>query len=107
MNRERERERERERVGHGDFIDLIWVELDLATATLEDAQGEPLLELERNHVCVSLFDKMLSFSFALCVCACVCVCLSNPRVAFVITSHHCPLFGCQESGGNGRKMMFA
>ena len=44
----------RTRIGHGDFIDLIWVEPDLATATLEDARGEPLLELERNHVSLSL-----------------------------------------------------
>ena len=54
----------RTRVGHGDFVDLIWVEPDLATATLEDARGEPLLELERNHV------KSLSlFSFFFCVVA--------------------------------------
>ena len=102
--RERERERERERVDHGKFINLIWVEPDLAMATLEDTRGKPLLELKRNHVCVSLFGSLSltkCFHFlSLCVCVCVCV-------AIVITSHHCPLFGCRESGGNGRKMMFA
>ena len=61
----------RTRIGHGDFIDLIWVEPDLATATLEDARSEPLLELERNHVSLS---SDLSFFFFLC-----CVVAANGR----------------------------
>jgi hypothetical protein len=36
-------------VGHGDLVDLIGVEPDLALAALEDARGEPLLQLEGNH----------------------------------------------------------
>ena len=90
----------RTRIGHGDFIDLIWVEPDLATATLEDARGEPLLELERNHVCFFLFGS-------LSLTKCFCFLSLFGCVSFVITGHRCPLFGCRESGGNGRKMMFA
>lgn len=48
--RESEREEERTRVGHGDVTDFIGVKPDLSLATLEDACGEPLLELQRNHV---------------------------------------------------------
>ena len=60
----------RTRIGHGDFVDLIWVEPDLATATLEDARGEPLLELERNHVSLSLsLFGSLFFFFVCCVVA--------------------------------------
>ena len=49
MNTEREGEREFTGVGHGDFADLIGVEPDLASPALEDARGEPLLELQRHH----------------------------------------------------------
>ena len=42
------------RVGHGDFVDLIGVEPDLASPTLENACGQPLLELQRNHLSLSL-----------------------------------------------------
>lgn len=36
-------------VGHGDFANLIWIEPDLAFATLEYARSEPFLKLQRHH----------------------------------------------------------
>lgn len=36
-------------VGHGDFVDLIGIEPDLASPALENAGGEPLLKLQRYH----------------------------------------------------------
>ena len=36
-------------VGHGDLADFIGVEPHLAPPALEDARGEPLLELQRHH----------------------------------------------------------
>lgn len=41
-------------VRHGDLIDFIWVQPNLAASTLEDASGEPLLELQRDHLSLSL-----------------------------------------------------
>lgn len=37
------KEQELTGVGHGYFVDFIRVQPDLATPTLEDASGEPLL----------------------------------------------------------------
>jgi hypothetical protein len=37
-------------VGHGDLVDLIGVEPDLALAALEDARGQTLLQLQRHHL---------------------------------------------------------
>ena len=45
----REGERELTGIGHGDFADFIGVKPNLAFPALEDAGGEPLLELERHH----------------------------------------------------------
>jgi hypothetical protein len=38
-------------VGHGDLVDFIGVKPDLALAALKHAGGEPLLELQGNHLC--------------------------------------------------------
>jgi hypothetical protein len=37
-------------VGHGDLVDFIGVKPDLALAALKHAGGEPLLELQGNHL---------------------------------------------------------
>ena len=56
MNKDNKVEREQlTGVGHGDFVDFIRVEPDLATTALEDASGEPLLELQRHHRCLPFF----------------------------------------------------
>jgi hypothetical protein len=48
MKRKKGTER-RTGIGHGDFVDLIGVKPDLASAALEHARGKPLLELQRHH----------------------------------------------------------
>ena len=40
-------------VGHGDFVDFIWIKPNLAFPTLQNASGKPLLELQRHHLPVS------------------------------------------------------
>jgi len=37
-------------VGHGDLADFIGVKPDFAFATLEDARGQALLQLQRHHL---------------------------------------------------------
>ena len=36
-------------VNHGDFVDLIGINPDLASSTLENDGGSPLLKLQRYH----------------------------------------------------------